>query len=144
MDELNTTLYTQGYNTYTNQASEKLKKTLSEKNYANATDEEMMEVAKSFESYLMEQVLKAMERTTKLDPDEETDSTGYLSMFKDQLTQEYAKLTSENTDLGLAKMLYEQMKLNNSPIVPEKVAEIKSDDQTTVETTEEAGATSIN
>ena len=143
MDELNTTLYTQGYNSYTSQASEKLEKTLSTKDYKNATDEEMMEVAKTFESYLMEQVLKAMERTTKLDPDEDTDSTGYLDMFKDQLTQEYAKLTSENTDLGLAKMLYEQMKLNNSPIVPEKVAEVKTDDQTAVENVEEAGAATV-
>ncbi len=143
MDELNTTLYTQGYNSYTSQASEKLEKTLSTKDYKNATDEEMMEVAKTFESYLMEQVLKAMERTTKLDPDEDTDSTGYLDVFKDQLTQEYAKLTSENTDLGLAKMLYEQMKLNNSPIVPEKVAEVKTDDQTAVENVEEAGTTTV-
>ena len=119
MDELNTTLYTTGYNAYTNHASEALEKTLSSKNYESATDEELMEAAKTFESYLLEQVYKAMESTIKPDGDEEEDSTGYLSMFKDTLTQEYAKITSESANLGLAQKLYEQMKLNYSPVMPE-------------------------
>ena len=55
----------------------------------------------------------------KLSGEEEEDSTGYLSVFKDQLTSEYAKITSESANLGLAQMLYEQMKLNYSPVKPE-------------------------
>ena len=46
---------------------------------------------------------------------EEDSSTSYLNMFKDTLTQEYAKLSSESNGgegLGLAQMLYEQMKRN--------------------------------
>ena len=73
-----------------------------------ATDEELMEVCKSFESYLLEQVMKGMEKTI---PSEEKKNT-YLEYFGDMLYQEYAKSATENQGLGLAQMLYESMKRN--------------------------------
>ncbi len=72
------------------------------------TDEELMEVCKSFEAYLLEQVMKGMEKTI---PSEEKKSP-YLEHFGDMLYQEYAKNATENQELGLAQMLYESMKRN--------------------------------
>ncbi|NLL73529.1 MAG: hypothetical protein GX237_08375 [Clostridiales bacterium] len=84
-----------------NEIEEKLKNT-------SATDEELMEVCKSFESYMLEQVMKGMEKTI---PDSE-DRNPYKDMFGDMLYQEYAKNATETQELGLAKMLYESMKRN--------------------------------
>ena len=45
--------------------------------------------------------------------DEDSSGTGYVEMFKDTLYQEYAKSATERGDgIGIAKMLYEQMKRN--------------------------------
>jgi Rod binding protein. len=67
-----------------------------------------MEVCKSFEAYLLEQVMKSMEKTI---PYAEKKST-YLEYFGDMLYQEYAKSAAENQGLGLAQMLYESIKRN--------------------------------
>lgn len=72
------------------------------------TDEELMEVCKSFESYMLEQVIKGMEKTI---PDDE-EKNPYKDMFGDLLYQEYSKSATENQELGLAQMLYESMKRN--------------------------------
>lgn len=74
---------------------------------AKATDDELMEVCKSFESYLVEQVLKSTKKA--LAPSEEDDNA-YLSLFSDQLYGEYAKQITENGELSLARQLYEAMK----------------------------------
>ncbi|MDD4111474.1 MAG: rod-binding protein [Herbinix sp.] len=73
------------------------------------TDEELMEVCKSFETYLLEQVMKGMEKTI---PSEDKKNP-YLENFGDMLYQEYAKSATENQELGLAQMLYESMKRNS-------------------------------
>lgn len=77
-------------------------------------EEEMKQVCREFEAYFTEQVFKAME---KMVPEDESkkNTTSYLSMFKDTLTQEYATLSSESNGgegLGIAQMLYEQMRRN--------------------------------
>lgn len=102
------------YDTYTKTdvTAEKLKDKLSS-DYTTASEEEMLEVCKEFEAYFTEQVFKAME---KMVPEsEDSSSTSYLSMFKDTLTQEYAALSADSNGgegLGLAQMLYEQMRRN--------------------------------
>lgn len=78
------------------------------------SEDDMMSVCKDFEAYFTEQVFKAME---KMVPDDEdsSSSTSYLSMFKDTLTQEYAQMSAESNGgdgLGIAQMLYEQMRRN--------------------------------
>lgn len=84
-------------------------KLLSDKiNNKTATDEEMMEVCKSFEAYFLEQVMKGMEKTIPYTEEKNT----YLEYFGDMLYQEYAKSATENQGLGLAQMLYESMKRN--------------------------------
>ncbi len=98
---------------YLNQAKESqsasaLEKSLS-KDYSTATEEELMEVCKDFESYFVEQLVKAMQSTL----DEEEDPlSGAYSYFKDMQTQEYAKMMTEQNDFGIAQTLYEQMRRN--------------------------------
>ncbi len=74
----------------------------------SATDEEMMEVCKSFEAYMMEQVMKEMKKSVQ-DEEEQSD---YLQQFGDMLYQEYANKATEGQGLGIAQMLYEAMKRN--------------------------------
>lgn len=72
------------------------------------TDEEIMEVCKSFEAYMLEQVMKQMKKTVMSD-EEQGD---YLAQFGDILYEEYAKSATEGEGIGIAKMLYEAMKRN--------------------------------
>lgn len=74
----------------------------------NLTDNELMEACKSFESYLLTQVMKSMEKTT---PGRE-DKGPYLEQFGDLLYDEYAKAATDTQSLGIAKMLYESIKRN--------------------------------
>ena len=80
-------------NMYTNgaysSATENLKDKLGTTDYSKATDEELMEACKTFESYFIEQAIKGMEKTI---PDNDDSSASYLNMFKDTLYQEYADI----------------------------------------------------
>lgn len=114
-------LYSQYSDLYTSNsakkaaAADKLKDTLSTTDYSKSTDDELMEVCKEFESYFTEQVFKALERMV---PESEESSSGvssYMDYFGDMLTQEYAKSATESDGgkgLGIAQMLYEQMRRN--------------------------------
>jgi len=80
-------------------------------NSDSATDEELMDACKSFESYLLEQVFKGMENTVqKSDEEEEND---YMAQFGDMLYEEYAKAATESEGYGIAQMLYDSMKRNS-------------------------------
>ncbi len=73
----------------------------------SASDEELMEVCKSFEAYLLEQVMKEMEKSVQ----PEKDKNDYLEQFGDMLYKEYAESAAKsNKGLGIAQMLYEAMK----------------------------------
>ncbi len=85
----------------------KLESTLS-KDLSGASDEELMEAAKSFESYFVEKVMKSVKEA--LVPKDEDEDNKYLDMFGDNLYQEYAKMITDRGDLGIAKQLYESMK----------------------------------
>ncbi|MBP5159006.1 MAG: hypothetical protein ILP10_01755 [Lachnospiraceae bacterium] len=74
---------------------------------SKASDEELMEVCKSFESYLVEQVIKNTKSV--LAPSEEDDNP-YLSLFGDRLYESYAQQITERGEIGLAQQLYEAMK----------------------------------
>jgi len=76
---------------------------------ANSSDEEIMEVCKEFEAYLVEKVFDRMKDAMTDSEEEESD---YLSYFGDMMYQEYAKQIAENGELGLAQQLYESMKTN--------------------------------
>ncbi len=94
----------------TDSTSEKLSGTLNSTDYSKATDDELMDACKQFESYFVEQVIKSMEKMIPKDEDSETSK--YLDYFGDTYTQELASIVTEQNDLGLAQTLYEQMKRN--------------------------------
>ena len=105
-----------------NANSAKLKGTLSDISEANkgrdsayastADEEKLLDACKQFESYFVEQMYKQMMATVPDDPlDSGTNST-LVDYYKDNLVKEYASQTTEQEGLGLAKMLYEQMKRN--------------------------------
>lgn len=97
----------------TTSSSSSLSSTISDTDYSASTDEELMDVCKQFESYFVEQMFKALQDTVP--ESEESSSSSYSEMFGDTLTEQYASLASESNDgqgLGMAQMLYEQMKRN--------------------------------
>lgn len=82
--------------------------------YKGATDEELMNACKQFEAYFLEQMFKAMQKTV---PNYSTDSmsgssSSLMDYYKEQMIQKVAEESTEQNSLGLAKMLYEQMKRN--------------------------------
>ena len=104
------------YNEYLNQqtdnvSSKKMQDTVS-KDYSKATDEELLDVCKQFESYFMEQVFKQMEKTIIKDESSSGQTTALVDYFKDSALQELTKTSTETQGLGIAQMLYEQMKRN--------------------------------
>lgn len=115
-------LYSQYSDMYTSDAAkdsakaDKLKDTLSKTDYSKSTDDELMSVCKEFESYFTEQVFKSLERMVpENDEDSGSSVSSYTDYFGDMLTQEYAKNATESNNgkgLGIAQMLYEQMKRN--------------------------------
>lgn len=76
----------------------------------SASDKELMDACKSFESYMIEQVFKEMKKTVK----SEDDDNDYMKYFSDILYEEYAGKATENQEIGIAKMLFESMKRNNN------------------------------
>ena len=102
-------LYTQMQNSKNDTKATKLQNKLSGVNNDSATDEELMEVCKEFEAYLVEQVFDRMKDALTDSEEEESD---YLNYFGDMMYQEYANTIAENGELGLAQQLYESMKRN--------------------------------
>ncbi len=118
------TNYTDTYNSYSDVTADKLKEGLSTRDLTSATDDELMQVCKDFEAYLVEQMYKAMEKTIMKDEEaEESGSDAYISGYKDYFgdmkIQQYAKLATENSGLGIAQMLYEQLKVNVAGTIPQ-------------------------
>lgn len=80
------------------------------KDFSKTSDDELMSVCKEFESYFVEQMFKAMK---KMVPEEkEKSGVSTLDYFEDTLTQQYASIATEKGELGIAQMLYDQMKIN--------------------------------
>lgn len=75
---------------------------------SEATDEEMMNACKEFETYFVQQVFEEMKKTVHSSDDD----NDYMQQFGDILTESYAKSVSDTEQLGIAKMLYESMKRN--------------------------------
>lgn len=90
--------------------------------YSEATDDELMNVCKEFESYFLEQVFDAMIETTKLFSEDEDSGDSYatkmVDYFKDSAVQELASQATDQNGFGIAQTLYEQMKRQYSAVDP--------------------------
>lgn len=78
----------------------------------DSTDEELMAACKSFESYMLEQVMAKMEQVAHVFNDKDDKENQYVSMFKDTFIKDMSEKVTENTDFGIAKMLYDSMRRN--------------------------------
>lgn len=91
-----------------NARSAALEGQLSSSKLENASDEELMEVCKSFEAYLLEQVMNKTKQA--IVGETEDDNNPYMNMFGDKLYQSYAEQIADRGDVGIAQKLYEAMK----------------------------------
>ena len=80
--------------------------------YKNATEAELMDACKQFEAYFLEQIFKGMEKTVPKSDDGDASTQNLLDYFKDTTIQQLAEESTESNGLGLAQMLFEQMKRN--------------------------------
>ena len=101
-------LYT-GFLQTQNTTGSKLKETVNNSDYSEASDEELMDVCKQFESYFLEQMYKEMFKTIG---SEEGDGplSSLVDYFKDGAIQSLASQTTEQTGGPRAQQQYEQMK----------------------------------
>ena len=103
-------LYTDIYTT-NNQSTTKLENQL-KTDMTSATDDELMDACKQFEAYFMEQMFKAMVNTIPKNEDMSGSTSTLMDYYTDEMVQQLASDSTENNSLGLAQMLYEQMKRN--------------------------------
>lgn len=89
-----------------NNKTNQLESALNNKNVSDATDEELMDVCKSFEAYFVEQVFKEMKSTVH----SSDDNGEYMKYFGDMMIQSYAEEAADSGAFGIAQMLYESMK----------------------------------
>lgn len=97
-----------------------LKSKLETDAYANASDEELMDVCKEFEAYFLEQVFDAMMKTATVFSEDEENSyaSKMVDYFKDTTVQDLTAQATEQNGLGIAQTLYDQMKRQYSAIDP--------------------------
>lgn len=78
------------------------------KDMSKTSDDELLDVCKQFESYFIEQVMKEMIKTVPTSDK----SNQLVDYFKDMTVQELSSQVQEQSQLGLAQTMYEQLKRN--------------------------------
>lgn len=103
-----------GYTSYiASQSASQLDSRIKTKDYSKSSDEQLLDACKEFEAYFVEQIFKEMQKTVDVFKDEETNPNDSLvDFFKDSTLQQLAGTATEKQGLGLAQMLFEQMKRN--------------------------------
>lgn len=79
----------------------------------DTSDDELMQACKSFENYLVEELMAKIEETVHIDGVQTEDDNEY-SIFKDLFRKDKAEMLTRNLDLGIAKMLYDSLKTSSS------------------------------
>lgn len=108
-----TGMYGDMYSNAANQSASKLQDKLEGADYSKASDAELMNACKQFEAYFIEQMYKGMMKTVPQSEETSNYTSSIMDYYKDQMLQGLAEETSnQNGGVGLAQMLYEQMKRN--------------------------------
>lgn len=102
-------MYSDVYANAANQSASKLQDRLQSTAKNAATDDELMDACKQFESYFIEQMYKAMVKTIPQNEETSGSTSTMMDYYKDQMIQSVADQTTEQSGFGLAQMLYEQM-----------------------------------
>ena len=105
-------MYSDVYANAANQSASKLQDKLQSTAKNAATDDELMDACKQFESYFIEQMYKAMVKTIPQNEETSGSTSTLMDYYKDQMVQSIAEQTTEQSSFGLAQMLYEQMRRN--------------------------------
>ena len=85
------------------------------------SDEELMEACKEFEAYFTEQVFKNMRKAMVPQSEDDSGSMSTLkNYFEDELWKNYSSEAANQSNNGLAQMLYEQMKRNQTVEIPKE------------------------
>ena len=105
-------MYSDVYANEANQSASKLQDRLQSTAKNAATDDELMDACKQFESYFIEQMYKAMVKTIPQNEETSGSTSTMMDYYKDQMIQSVADQTTEQSGFGLAQMLYEQMRRN--------------------------------
>ena len=100
------------YTNAANQTASKLQNQLNGSDYTKATDDELMDACKQFEAYFLEQMFKEMMKTIPESDETSSSNSQLMDYYKDEMVQQIASDSTEQNILGLAQMLYEQMKRN--------------------------------
>ena len=127
-------MYSDPYASAANQAADKLKNKLEGADYSKATDDELMDACKQFEAYFVEQMYKGMLKTLPQSEETSNYTSTLKDFYKDQMVQGVAEMTTKQSDLGLAKMLYEQMKRNYGIVDVPKDQDAEADAEATEDT----------
>lgn len=115
-------MYSDVYASAANQTASKLKNQMDGADYTQATDDELMDACKQFEAYFIEQMYKGMWKTIPESESTSNYTSTMMDYYKDQMIQSIAEETANQSGLGLAQMLYEQMKRNYG-VSAEEIAE---------------------
>lgn len=107
-----TAMYSDTYASAANQKASQLQNQIRSADYSRATDDELLNACKQFEAYFIEQMYKGMLKTIPQSEETSNYTSTMLDFYKDQMIQGIAEETSKQSGLGLAQMLYEQMKRN--------------------------------
>lgn len=106
-----TSMYNDIYASASDKSASKLQDKL-DADYSKATDDELMDVCKEFEAYFLEQMFKEMVKTIPGEEENSGSTATMMDYYKDQMIQNIATESTEQNSLGLAQMLYEQMRRN--------------------------------
>ncbi len=109
---IRTALDSTAYTNAANQTASKLQDKLNGADYTKATDDELMDACKQFEAYFVEQMFKEMMKTIPESDETSSSNSQLMDYYKDEMVQQIASDSTEQNSLGLAQMLYEQMKRN--------------------------------
>lgn len=105
-------MYGNAYSASANQTASKLQDKLHNSDYSAATEDELMDACRQFEAYFIEQVYKSMMKTIPSSEGTSNYTSTMMDYYKDMMVQSLAEETTSQNSLGLAQMLYEQMKRN--------------------------------
>lgn len=140
MDAISNYLNSQAVNNRSAEAASKVSNSISNVG-ANSTDEELTEAVESFESYMLEQVIKQVKKSVK--PEDENSSTSQMTEFyMDSTIQSLASTMVKEYGGTLTQDLVNQMKRNYG-ISNEATLMNNNEDDATV-TAEEAAAAAEN
>ncbi|MCR4610485.1 MAG: hypothetical protein K5644_01155 [Lachnospiraceae bacterium] len=111
MDGISSYLNTDTSYSNSSQAASKISNSISSVN-GNSSDEEMTEAVESFESYMLEQVIKQVKDSIKMDDEEKDSNSQMTEYYMDSTIQSLASTIVKDYDGTLTEDLVAQMKRN--------------------------------